>query len=412
MVAALSRARLSGAPADKAADRERVRAALVGINSPATAVAGLEGPIYFDAQRNMPRPLRFGFFRKGRLVSAPIQLVPVDDPLGFDLDAEIRDGRMLRIADRYFWRQHVVYTGIDLNRINRLDVRDRSFNADFYLWMRYAEDDSAVTRIEFPDLLDDAAFRPDGALERGTEDGLTYRLYRIVGNFRTAYDLHDYPFDRQDLRIRFQNNHERRERIAYVIDLFGLGLADGVGQDDPAIFAGLQLWHFAGLRYALESVSIASTLGKPAYFDDQLRVEYPGFGVSVQARRDFRVFIVKTLLPLILLTFVVFATLFFPASLNKERTTIPVTGILASAVLLVSMNNQLPDVGYTVAIESAFYVFFGLALMAMLSGLMHERLRDGVHHRWTLVLDRSAQSIYVLTVLATVALFWWRYAAR
>jgi hypothetical protein len=319
---------------------------------------------------------------------------------------------MLRIADRYYWRQRVVYTGIDLNRVSRIDIRDRSFTADFYLWMRYAEDDDAPTRIEFPGLLDDAAFRPDRPLEAGVEDGLTYRLYRVAGNFRATYDLHDYPFDTQDLRVRFQNNHVRRELIAYVIDLFGLGLADGNGQDDPDVFAGLQLWLFGGIHYALESVSIASTLGKPAYFDDQLRIEYPGFAVAVQARRDYQVFIIKTLLPLILLTFVVFATLFFPASLNKERTSIPVTGILASAVLLVSMNNQLPDIGYTVAIETAFYVFFGLSLMAMLSGLMHERLREGAYDRWTVVMDRSVQAVYVLTVLATVALFWWRYTGR
>ena len=40
---------------------------------------------------------------------------------------------------------------------------------------------------------------------------------------------------------------------------------------------------------------------------------------------------VKTLVPLLLLVLIVFATLFFPLSLTKERTTIPVTGILTSA---------------------------------------------------------------------------------
>jgi branched-chain amino acid transport system substrate-binding protein len=69
-------------------------------------------------------------------------------------------------------------------------------------------------------------------------------------------------------------------------------------------------------------------------------------------------FMVKMPVPLFLLALVVFATLFFPPSMAKERTTIPVTGILTSAVLLISISNQLPSLGYTMALEYVFYVFF------------------------------------------------------
>jgi branched-chain amino acid transport system substrate-binding protein len=43
-------------------------------------------------------------------------------------------------------------------------------------------------------------------------------------------------------------------------------------------------------------------------------------------RRDVSAFMIKTLIPLFLLALVVFATLFFPRTMGKERTTIPVTG--------------------------------------------------------------------------------------
>ena len=47
---------------------------------------------------------------------------------------------------------------------------------------------------------------------------LNYRLYRITGDFKASYDLHDYPFDEQQLRLRFQNAEQRRELVTYVID--------------------------------------------------------------------------------------------------------------------------------------------------------------------------------------------------
>ena len=46
--------------------------------------------------------------------------------------------------------------------------------------------------------------------------------------------------------------------------------------------------------------------------------------------------------------------MFFPETLFRQRITLPVTAILTSAVLLVSVISQLGDIGYTVAIEIVF----------------------------------------------------------
>src|SRR5688572_8337272 len=81
----------------------------------------------------------------------------------------------------------------------------------------------------------------------------------------------------------------------------------------------------------LPTPSTGSTLGQPSLFDSRFRTEFSGFNAEVVLRRDFEVFIVKTLLPLFLLVLVVFATLFFPETLFRERINIPVTAILTSA---------------------------------------------------------------------------------
>jgi hypothetical protein len=54
-------------------------------------------------------------------------------------------------------RQRVVYTGLYLNEVPRIDIAQSIFTADFYLWLRY-EDGSAPgladpTEIDFPDLV-------------------------------------------------------------------------------------------------------------------------------------------------------------------------------------------------------------------------------------------------------------------
>ena len=152
-----------------------------------------------------------------------------------------------------------------------------------------------------------------------------------------------------------------------------------------------------------------STQGKTAFFDTDDRNEYCGFDTAVVVQRDAVAYMVKTLVPLFLLVLVVFATLFFPQSLTKERTTIPVTGILTSAVLLISISNQLPPLGYTMALEYMFYVFFGLCLMAMCAGFIGEILRDRTYHGHAVAVDSIARYAYVAVVLVTVAVFAWRH---
>ena len=85
------------------------------------------------------------------------------------------------------------------------------------------------------------------------------------------------------------------------------------------------------------------------------------------------------------------------------------TGILTSAVLLISISNQLPPLGYTMALEYMFYVFFGLCLMAMCAAFIGEILRNRTYHGHAVAVDSIARYAYVAVVLVTVAVFFWRH---
>jgi len=60
----------------------------------------------------------------------------------------------------------------------------------------------------------------------------------------------------------------------------------------------------------------------------------------------------------------------------KERLTIAISAMLASAILLMALNNQLTDVGYTTAIEYGFYIFFCLCIYCVIAGLLTERFQQ------------------------------------
>ena len=400
-------------------DRQKIRDQLEQINRRDVALKGLNGPIYFDLTHDNTPPVRIGRYVGQRLISAPVQLSPINTLSGVDLERELKTGNILtltyRLKKQYFWRQQVVYTGIDLNQISQVDQRKSSFTADFYLWVRYP-DGADATNIKFPGgtnlVPSQPLFTPDAPLETGKIDGLNYRLYQIRGEFKTPFDLHDYPFDQQNLAIRFQNTATPSDRLIYVIDTFGLRLPQSNTEAEKKPYQTLQLWKFEKLQYAQEVFQTNSTEGDPRLFDTNNPVDYPGLSATVTVQRRSLVFLIKNLLPLFLLTLVPMTTLYFPDKISKDRPPVAVAALISGTVLLVGVNNQLPEVGYTVALEYFFYVFFGLSLFAVAIAVVSDRLTLKGYKLSAKRLDYTARIVYVLIVVLTAIVYWVVFGER
>jgi branched-chain amino acid transport system substrate-binding protein len=438
MVEALRRAHVRNRPDTVRDDRERVRAALASINSPQSGVQGLTRTLYFNSHRDIPSPIRLGVFvysrnlqglppRASLFITAPRQLVLVEHPDAVNLEEEIAKSHIVKVGGRYYWRQQVVATGIDFNRLDRIDLKEGSFNVDFNLWMRFVGDADAPTRIEFPGLLDRGALDPaklvdstpvalpvgyDRPLGIASADQINYRLYRVVASFKGNFDLHEYPFDQQQLLIRFQNRQYPSELVTYAIDSLGLRLANNSPKTVPtdlSAFRGLQQWKLSDVRYFVDSLTTFSTFGKPSLFAAADANRFAGFNATIILKRNYGIYIVKSMIPLILLVLVVFASLFMPENAYRDRNIIPVTAILTSAVLLLSVNSQIGDVGYMVAIEYVYFGFFFLCLGSLVVGILFAALVNAGRRPDAWRIARTGQILYVTTVILMIIFFWWRY---
>ncbi|MBV8970452.1 MAG: ABC transporter substrate-binding protein [Verrucomicrobia bacterium] len=387
-------------------DRRQIRNWLAAQNSQTQAFDGLSGPLYFDAGQTVPQAARVGRCVEGRFVSAPIQLAAIPNPSLIDLDAELASGHVIRIRQTFYWLQQVVYTGIDINQISRVDTSKGTFGADFYLWFRYAGSD-AVREVDLNAATEKSPYDPKAPLLEQRINGLHYSLYRVRGDFRTTYDFHDYPFDSQSLFIRLTNPRLTREQVIYAIDDFGLKLprSDARVSELPA----LANWDFSKVQYGSDTLSTHSTRGQPGAFHTNYETQFSGYNVVIGIKRKTLVFLFKTLLPLLLLVLVVYVTLYFPMSLTKERLMIAISAMLASAVLLTAINTQLVDVGYTTAIEYGFYAFFTLCLFCVIAGLMTERLHTRKNPALADRFDIAARIIYPVITLGVFAYYYYHY---
>lgn len=227
------------AAVDLPARRRAVTDYLTALDSPAHALASLTGPLWFTPGRGRQQPIRVGRFHGTLFKSAPLQLVPASTHTA----AELASGAVVQTgAATFARRQQVVYTGIFLNEIARVDIARSAFTADFYVWVRFAAGAgpgmSDPTDIDFPDLVHGSFDAHWPAAQGDLDDGTTYRLWRVRGDFKNDFDLHHYPYDRQTLELRLFNARAASDRIVYVRDR--RSLAPDMDAADTPVLAGPQ----------------------------------------------------------------------------------------------------------------------------------------------------------------------------
>ncbi len=400
-VAALKAATITGTSASRSSDRERIAEQLGTMNSLRTSVVGLDGPLYFDNNHNgVSIPIRFGQFSHGQFLSAPVQMVAINNPISADLSGEKSAVQsIIQVGKQSYWKQSVAYAGIDLKNVSSIDITHSTFTADFYFWVRYAGSEDA-TSIAFTNA-SSISFNPSAPIVSETIDGLNYRLYDVTGDFDVDFDFHDYPFDQQRLTISFQNTLLTSDRLVYAIDSQGLELNAKDSGDGTAVaaFQSLSSWKYRSTQYASNMFTNHSTLGNPEVFDTQTRTDYSGLAMTTTIQRNVLPYLVNHLLALAVLFLLVYASLYISNKHLSDRLVLVVTALLTSAVLLLSVNSELPDIGYVVSLSYIYYVFFILCLLNMVVSLLMEKMEDWGQH----VLVRRTNILLHATYLGTVA---------
>jgi len=280
------------------------------------------------------------------------------------------------------------------------------------------------------------------------DDGTTYRLWQITGDFKNDYDLHHYPADRQTLVMRFFNARAASDRIVYVQDRRSSGASSwsapgtsttanlgataahaataspesavGAAMGDagaaafdspvaPEAFRNLTQWTPVRADEGRDNLVTQSALGDPRLVGFERIRELSGFNFSVELRRRVFATLAKTLLPLGLMALIMYASLHFPIALVKEKVTVAITGALSGAVLLSSINAQLGNIGYVIAIEYGFYAFFALCLLCIVAVLAAERLRGAGRQSMAITVERSGRNLFAAGFLAMLAAGWLVY---
>lgn len=362
-VEAMRAAGISGDPAQLEADRKNLRDYLASVNRSDRGFKGITGNIYFDQNHNFTHPMAMGVFESQQFISAPVQFQPVlANEMTEELSEGIANGSIINTTDGYVYKTQIVYVGIDINEFDSVDVdAEHTYLADFYLWFRY-KGELDFENIEFGNAVDIISL--DEPIEEKQFGDTHYCLYHIRDTFTNAFDLRDYPFDRQLLSINIRHTTLERQNLIFVVDLLGLGnvttrktILDGLEQ--ARAFEAVNNWKPVNGYFYADSIHEYTTRGNPAQFGQKVDIEHSRFNAAIEIQRDVIRFTAKTMLPVFCIIVLAYLGFYLPGR-EFETLTGLMTGTVLSVVFFhVDLSGRL-NVGYTVALDYAFYVIYAL----------------------------------------------------
>lgn len=268
---------------------------------------------------------------------------------------------LLSVSKCHAWQQEPtkVTVGAYINDIQAIDLREHSYAVDIYIWFRWRDADlkpyesmEVVNPFELwghvrEDVYDEPITLPDGEL---------YQVVRIQGKFSHKFFFYSYPFDRQNLTIKFEDAAHETNRLEYV-------------QDAEPFVVNPEM-KLPGYQIAAPKIEVR-TVKYPTAFGDTRRTEpnsYSRVSLSVPIQRPVITSCVKMLLPVICVVIGASLMLRMRVSYVDSRIGVGITALLTVVAIQLSSNDNMPNVDYLVFMDKIdlcayAYVLIGLGIV-------------------------------------------------
>ncbi|MEM9271507.1 MAG: ABC transporter substrate-binding protein [Cyanobacteria bacterium P01_F01_bin.143] len=360
-----------------------VREGLKQINSNQDMIPWATREVYFDEKGDSLTPTLLGSFNHGKFISAFTQLKTIKNiDLVFNLDDKLASGEIFYDGQQYQQKTHIIYTGIDINEISRIDEKNSSYLMDFYLWFRYKgnvnPDDIEFTNYDVERLDSGEKLTLGEPIIRGEERGVKFMVYRVKADFYERFDFHHYPFDIQSLSVRFHHNNLTKNRLIYVMDLVGMRDKNPKlareNFNKNQVLGNITDWKVQKVAFFQDTYTNSSSLGYRRFLDTNTKIRYSRFNAVVDIQRAIVSFSIKNLLPLCFFIVVAYAILFLP---HEDISVDPISGLLLAVVFYhLSLLESLPDgVGYVIVLDYAFYLAYFVFCSELLLIIMGDNKR-------------------------------------
>jgi len=287
-----------------------------------------------------------------------------------------------------------VQVGFYLMNLYGMNMDEHSFYADFYVWFKW-RGDIDPTNIEFVNSIekwsmDNASFDGDST-PVVLKDGTKYKIFRKEGRFFHAFSLNRFPLDQHSLDIQIENPEYPASSLAYVPDT-----------NAALIRSTLNMvgWDQKNCELNTGIHDYGSNFGNP----EENAQRYSNLSLNITIARPFSYFLLKMLLPLLVVMLVGFGSLLLHPEHIDSRTSLPIGALLTAVFLQQSYSDALPDTGYMVLMDKIYLLSYALISLVLLQIIRTGNItaKGGGGTKAIIRKERRMAAIYLLIFLSGV----------
>jgi hypothetical protein len=250
-----------------------------------------------------------------------------------------------------------VYTGVYVYSISELNIAEGTFLLDGFLWFRWQGAALPTDKFELSvvngtvESSDDAPVVHQGDIHRASR--------RVKLRLRSNFVFDDYPFDTQVLPLQIEHRWDGIEQLVFVPD--DGAVPEGKTLQQSFLAGGLKVgdWIIDSARHRVETKQYETDFGsiqKGVWDGKSSRYVF-----EMQLRRRLVPYVLKTLLPLLVIVAMGFCIFFMDAREFSTQCGVSITALLSCVAFHIAQ----PQVGYVVKAD----FFFFLSYAAIFSSL-------------------------------------------
>jgi len=224
-------------------------------------------------------------------------------------------------------------------------------------------------------------------------DGAVLYPQRYVGSFTQSLHLKSFPFDKQTFRVHLVAIRFSPDEVKFVpgqkwIDA-GLKQAGGISPSITLPDWTVESWDIRTLPYSLVP-----------------GMEYSGHVFEFTASRNVQHYILKVILPLVLIVFMSWSVFWIDPTTSSSQISVAVTSMLTLIAYRFAVDSQLPALPYMTHLDAFILTSTLLVFFSLIEVLVTTILDNNQQTERAKRIDRYCRTIFpVIFVVASVAIF-------
>lgn len=259
-----------------------------------------------------------------------------------------------------------------------VDQKNAVFYADLYWWLKLPDSLSSTRANEYSKIeFVNGKETSDNQVETKHTQNVFYVTGSCKGEFKFEPDYKEYPTDIQKLEIIIESVNLPEDLVRLIPDTVNsVNSSRLIGIDENI---SIPTYRIIDAGYQKELKVYKSNFGDP---DFSKEMRYSRIIYEVRIKRISESFVLKILIPNLLLLVITYLVFFIPANQLEVAVGCTVTSLLASIALQLTINSNLPDIGYLTNADKLFHLFYFLITIALVQTVVTFNLDKYGHKKW------------------------------